>query len=179
MKIQQHSEQVDYFTSANDTTDLCILGVLFDNARTINGLISTVRELETAQWSPTREVLEFSVKRLLESGALITLPSETKIYYSITGKGIKRYFTLMKLPMSAYSLNTQSTLAIKSAFLEDVPTTVRNHTVCELMSYYACKLTCLEKDCENCVLNSARQKLNHSMQIQQIRAELNWLEAMT
>lgn len=179
MKAMGYSERADQFTSVNDTTDLCVLGVLFDDARTINGLVSAVRQLETAQWTPTREVLEFSIKRLLETGSLVTLVSGNEVYYSITGKGIKRYFNLMKLPMGAYSLHTKSTLALKSAFLENVPTAVRTHTVRELMSYYACKLTCLEKDCENCVLHSDRKKLHHNMQIQQIKTELDWLQAMT
>ncbi|NVK19839.1 MAG: hypothetical protein HWE30_14165 [Methylocystaceae bacterium] len=169
----------DHFTSVNDTTDLCVLGVLFDDARTINSLVSAVRILDTAQWTPTREVLEFSIKRLLETGALVNLASGNEIYYSITGKGIKRYFTLMKLPLGAYSLNTQSTLALKSAFLENVPSTVRTQTVRELISYYACKLTCLEQNCDSCLQNSGRQKLNHNMQIQQIKTELDWLQTMT
>ncbi|WP_417793658.1 hypothetical protein [Terasakiella pusilla] len=161
--------------SINETTDLCVLGLLFRDARTINGLVSAVRMIDTEPWTPTRDVLECSLERLIGQKSVVCLQSGRETYYSVTGTGIRQFFELMKRPMGVGAFNVHCLLALKSTFLEDVPTAIRAKVVQELVGYYSCKLTCLEQDCEECLRGSNRGKVHYNLQVMQIRTELDWL----
>lgn len=78
--------------SMNDTTDLCVLGLLFRDARTINGLVSAVRMIDTEPWTPTREVLECALERLSRQKSVVCLQSGKDTFYSVTGTGIRQFF---------------------------------------------------------------------------------------
>lgn len=161
--------------SMNDTTDLCVLGLLFRDARTIDGLVSAVRMIDTEPWTPTREVLECALERLIGQKSVVCLQSGKDTFYSVTGTGIRQFFDLMKQPMGIGAFNIHCLLALKSTFLEDVPSAIRTKVVQELVGYYSCKLTCLEKDCEDCLMGSNRGKVHYNLQVMQIRTELDWL----
>ncbi|MDV7340711.1 hypothetical protein RYZ26_13985 [Terasakiella sp. A23] len=179
MKPTTYFDPVQTYGSANDTTDLCLLGILFNDARTIKGLIAAVRQLGTQSWHPTADVISIALERLIKVGHVVSLQAGNDTYYSITGHGIKQFFVLMKRPLGSGSMTTQNTLALKSAFLEIIPTRVQRQTIQELIDYYSCKLNCLKKDCENCFFYTTRQKLSQDQQINEIRTELNWLQGLT
>lgn len=175
MTISQRRFPPAKAASTNDPTDLCVLGLLFRDARPIEDLITAVRTIDAEPWSPTREVVECSLLRLIDQNSVVCLTSGPHSYYSVTSTGIRRFFDLLTRPLAGSAFQTHCMLALKSAFLEDVPRAIRTAVVQDLKGYYACKLTCLEKDCDTCLMASSRTKVHHNLQVMHIQTELDWL----
>ncbi|GGF53208.1 hypothetical protein GCM10011332_03170 [Terasakiella brassicae] len=163
----------------NDISDLCVLGFLFDDARNLNGLLAAIRMLDIPTWQPTLEVIETTLERLLDSAAVVKLQAGNEIYFSITGVGIRHFFTLMKRPMPTNQRMRDTTLSLKSAFVENLPQPICTKVVEELIGFYNCQLNCLENQCTNCPLKSQRAQIQNDRQLFHIQQELEWLGRMT
>jgi len=163
----------------NDISDLCVLGVLFEDARNLHSLLSAVRMLDVETWQPTSEVIYASVERLMDSAAVVKLEAGNDTYFSITGVGVRMFFSLMKRPMPTQAKLRETVLSLKSSFLEILPRTVCKCVVEELIGFYNCQLSCIEKECGNCPLNSQRKQIKNDRQLFHIKQELQWLEKVT
>lgn len=163
----------------NDISDLCVLGFLFDDARNLNSLINVIRMLDIATWQPTVEVIEATLERLLEDGSVIKLEAGSDTYFSITGAGIHQFFVLMKRPMPRTTPMRDTTLSLKSTFVELLPKPVCKTVVEELIGFYNCQLNCIENQCSDCPLKSQRGQIKNDRRLFQIQQELQWLGEVT
>ncbi|WP_417832082.1 hypothetical protein [Terasakiella sp.] len=163
----------------NDISDLCVLGFLFDDARNLNGLLAAIRMLDIPTWQPTIEVIETTLERLLDNACVVKLEAGNEVYFSITGIGIRTFFSLMKRPMPNNQRMRDTTLSLKSTFVENLPQTICAKVVEELIGFYNCQLNCLENQCTNCPLKSQRAQIKTDRQLFHIQQELEWLGRMT
>lgn len=174
-QLLQRAQTLD----VNDTSELCILGVLFDDARSENGLMSVIRGMDIGTWQPTREVVFSTLERLVAQNCIVTLEGTHDQFFSITGEGIKRFFKLIKRPLPFDMGMRTNSVAMKSYFLEQVPCGVRKCVVSELIGYYNCQLRGLQDGCALCPLNSQRKSMQNQQQLGQIQQELTWLQGLT
>jgi len=163
----------------NDISDLCVLGFLFDDARNLNSLINVIRMLDIATWQPTVEVIKATLERLLDNGSVIKLETGNDTYFSITGAGIHQFFVLMKRPMPRTTPMRDTTLSLKSTFVELLPVPVCKTVVEELIGFYNCQLNCIEDQCTDCPLKSQRGQIKNDRRLFQIQQELQWLGEVT
>ena len=165
--------------SINEMAELAILGVLFDDTRNIYSVISVIGEMDTATWQPTADVLEARVEALLAKKEIAQLETAHGLFFSVTGEGIKRFFSLMKQPLPVLDKLKKPTLALKSHFLEQLPPAMRTQVADELTGYYTCELQCLEQKCSTCPNKTLRSEVQNNYQLSFIKGELNWLDKVT
>jgi len=163
----------------NDISDLCVLGFLFDDARNLNGLVTAIRMLDIPTWQPTQEVIEATLQRLHDNADIVKLEAGNDIFFSITGVGIRHFFVLMKRPMPGNTRMRDTTLSLKSTFLENLPHSICSKVVEELIGFYNCQLSCLENQCANCPLQSQRAQIRNDREAFHIQQELEWLGRVT
>jgi len=163
----------------NDTSELCLLGVLFDDTRSSNGLVAIIRKLETGTWQPTSEVIFSGLERLLKNNHIVQLETVGETYFSITAAGIKHFFTLLRRPLPYEMTQRTNNVALKSYFLESVPGAMKKCVVAELIGYYSCQLRGLQEDCSLCPFNTQRKKIQNEQYLNHIKSELTWLEGLT
>lgn len=162
-----------------DIADLCLLGLLFDDMRTENGLLTVIRNMQLGNWQPVREVIEIALERLLESGYVDSLNSDAQIYYSITGSGNRYFFSLIRRPLPFDPIVRNNSVVLKSYFVETVPGVVRKCVVDDLVGYYNCQLCALQDGCGMCPLNSKHEERKVKGHMIQIKQELEWLQSLT
>ncbi len=161
-----------------DVSELCILGLLYDDMRTENGIVAAVRQLDLGTWQPVREVIEATLERLIASKCITLLETAGEVYFSVTGTGNKRFFALIRRPLPFDLQVRANSVALKTYFVETTPLPVRRCVVDELVGYYNCQLCALQEGCDLCPLNSSRQSVFIDQKRNGISHEISWLKGL-
>ncbi|NVJ91061.1 MAG: hypothetical protein HWE34_05365 [Methylocystaceae bacterium] len=171
----QNDLRLNQDLTCNEVTELCILGILFNDGHSENSLLKVVRSFDTGSWQPTRDVLTHALTRLLQAQAVITWEFEKTQYFSINAIGIKRYFNLLQKPLTRDRLLINTLLVLKSAFLETLPQPIQGNVIQQLVQYYQNQLDFIQTNCIHCPLNQHQQHRQNTYKLNHIQLELDWL----
>jgi len=162
-----------------EVAQLCLLGLLSLNKSTLSSLFMKLRELETATWQPTVDVLMIALQAQIKSGFIKHVKTDTRDMLSLSHRGSLHFHELIERPLPKEEQSRSIFLALKTYFVEITPLNIRNSITTELTCFYKCQLQGLQNGCDTCPLGSNRKQMQNEKKLRHIEEELLWLEKIS